>query len=60
MTETMWAIQYAWLVPALPLASAVLIAAVGRRLPWGGAEIGIASLVASLALSSVIAWETFT
>ena len=60
MTEPSLAVQSAWLVPALPLVSAALIAAFGRRLPWHGAEIGIAAIVASLALSSVIAWETFT
>jgi NADH-quinone oxidoreductase subunit L len=60
MTETTWAIQNAWLVPALPLLSAPLIAVLGRRLPWGGAEIGIASLLTSLGLSAVIAWQTFT
>lgn len=60
MTEPSLAVQSAWLVPALPLVSAALIAAFGRRLPWHGAEIGIAAIVASLALSGVIAWETFT
>ncbi len=50
----------AWLVPVLPLASAAIIAAVGKRLPWGGAEVGIASIGAALAVSAGIAWETFT
>ena len=50
----------AWLVPVLPLASAAVIAAVGKRLPWGGAEVGILSVGAGLALSVAIAWETFT
>jgi NADH-quinone oxidoreductase subunit L len=56
--ETSWVIDAAWLVPVLPLASAVLIAAVGRRLPRAGSEIGIASLAAALVLSALIAWDT--
>ncbi|MGA0830919.1 MAG: hypothetical protein ACO3RG_05780, partial [Nitriliruptoraceae bacterium] len=50
----------AWLVPVLPLASAAVVAGVGKRLPWGGAEVGILSVGAALALSAAIAWETFT
>ncbi len=50
----------AWLVPVLPLASAAVVAATGKRLPWGGAEVGILSVGAALALSAAIAWETFT
>ncbi|MEY3019729.1 MAG: hypothetical protein RLZZ272_713, partial [Actinomycetota bacterium] len=56
--ETSWVIGAAWLVPALPLASAALIAAFGRRLPRAGSEIGIVTLVAALVLSSLIAWQT--
>jgi len=53
-------LELAWLVPVLPLASAALIAAFGRRLPWRGAEIGIASVGAALVVSGLIAWETYT
>ncbi len=52
-------IEYAWLVPVLPLLSAALIAAFGRRLPGKGSEIGIASLGISFVLAAGIAWQTF-
>jgi len=58
-SELSWVIEYAWLVPVLPLVSAALIAVVGRRLPWGGAEIGIAAMTASLVLAVMIAITTF-
>jgi NADH-quinone oxidoreductase subunit L len=57
--QAMWMIELAWLVPVLPLVSAALIAVVGKRLPWGGAEIGILAMLASLVLSVSIAIETF-
>ena len=60
MTDPSLMVQSAWLVPVLPLASAALIALFGRRLPWHGAEIGIAAILAAFALSGGIAWETFT
>ncbi|MEX0705305.1 MAG: NADH-quinone oxidoreductase subunit L [Nitriliruptoraceae bacterium] len=52
-------IEYAWLVPVLPLLSAGLIAVFGRRLPGQGSEIGIASLGLSFLLAAGIAWQTF-
>ena len=60
MTDPSLMVQSAWLVPVLPLASAALIALFGRRLPWHGAEIGIAAILAAFVLSAGIAWETFT
>ena len=60
MTDPSWMVQNAWLVPVLPLVSAALIAAFGRRLPFHGAEIGIGAILGALALSVGIAWETFT
>ncbi len=60
MTEPSLLIQSAWLIPALPLASAAAIAAFGRRLPWHGAEIGIGAILTSLLIAIAIAWETFT
>jgi NADH-quinone oxidoreductase subunit L len=52
-------IEYAWLVPVLPLVSAALIAAFGRQMPGKGSELGVASLAASFVLAAAIAWETF-
>ena len=57
--QAMWMIELAWLVPVLPLVSAALIAVVGKRLPRGGAEIGILAMLASLVLSVSIAINTF-
>jgi NADH-quinone oxidoreductase subunit L len=53
-------IEYAWLVPVLPLLSAVAIAAVGKSLPGKGSELGILSLAAAFVLSVLIAVATFT
>ena len=52
--------DYAWLVPALPAFSAVLIMVIGRQLPKKGAEIGIVAIVAALAISAGIAVEVFS
>jgi len=52
-------LEYAWVVVALPLLSAVLITAVGKQLPGKGSEIGIAALGISWLLAAGIAWETF-
>jgi hypothetical protein len=40
-------VEYAWLVPVLPLLSAVAISAVGKSLPGKGSELGILSLGAA-------------
>jgi NADH-quinone oxidoreductase subunit L len=52
-------VELAWLVPVLPLASAVLIAVFGKNLPGKGSEIGVVALLAAWVLSIGIAWETF-
>ena len=52
-------LEYAWVVVALPLLSAVLITAFGKQLPGKGSEIGIAALGLSWLLAIGIAWETF-
>jgi NADH-quinone oxidoreductase subunit L len=53
-------IEYAWLVPVLPLLSAVAIAVFGKSLPGKGSELGIASLAVAFLLSLGIAIATFT
>ncbi len=55
-----WMLDYAWLVPALPLLSAALIAAFGKLMPGKGSELGVLSLAVAFLLSVGIAWETFT
>ena len=52
--------DYAWLIPALPAASALLITMMGRQLPKKGAEIGIVAMLAALVLSGFIAAEVFS
>jgi NADH-quinone oxidoreductase subunit L len=53
-------IEFAWLVPVLPLLSAVAIGVVGKSLPGKGSELGIASLAIAFLLSLGIAVATFT
>ncbi len=53
-------VELAWLVPVLPLASAVAIASFGKNLPGKGSEIGVLTLVAAFVVSIGIAWETFS
>jgi NADH-quinone oxidoreductase subunit L len=53
-------IEYAWLVPVLPLLSAVAIGVVGKSLPGKGSELGILSLALAFVLSVGIAVATFT
>jgi NADH-quinone oxidoreductase subunit L len=36
--------EWAWLIPAVPLVSFLLIVLIGKRLPRGGAEVGIAAV----------------
>ncbi|MTV24369.1 NADH-quinone oxidoreductase subunit L [Nitriliruptoraceae bacterium ZYF776] len=52
-------IEYAWLVPVLPLVSAVAIAVFGKSLPGKGSELGVLSLAVAFLLSVGIAWATF-
>ena len=52
--------EWAWLIPALPALSVLIIVFSGRALPWKGAEVGIVALLASLGLSLGVAWEVFS
>ncbi|HSL56399.1 MAG TPA: NADH-quinone oxidoreductase subunit L [Acidimicrobiales bacterium] len=47
----MFFLENAWIIPALPAASFLIILFVGKRLPKKGAEIGIAFVGAAFALS---------
>lgn len=52
--------DYAWLIPALPAVSAVLIMLLGKRMKGGGAEFGITALAVAFLLSVLVAVEVFT
>lgn len=47
-----WFLENAWLVPVIPAIAFFLILAVGKRLPRGGSELGIASMVAALVIAA--------
>jgi len=48
-------LQNAWLVPALPVLSFVLILLFGKRLPKGGHEIGVSAVAVAFVLAGVCA-----
>jgi len=51
--------EYAWLIPALPLAAFVLVTLFGSRLPERGGYISAGAIVASGALAVYTAWESW-
>jgi len=52
-----WFLENAWLIPVIPAVAFALIILVGKRMPRGGSEIGIASMVAALVLSAGAAYQ---
>ena len=48
-------LDYAWIIPAIPAVSFVLILFFGKRMPRQGSEIGIAAVGASFVLSCITA-----
>jgi NADH-quinone oxidoreductase subunit L len=48
-------LEHAWIIPLIPAVSFVVILAVGRHLPFKGAEVGIAAVGASFVLGCVTA-----
>jgi NADH-quinone oxidoreductase subunit L len=52
-------LHYAWIIPAIPVVSFLLILFFGKKMPRGGSEIGIVALLASFALSCVTAVQWF-
>ena len=54
----MWFLDNAWLIPALPAASFLVILFFGKRLPRGGSEVGIVAVAGSflLACGTVYPW----
>jgi NADH-quinone oxidoreductase subunit L len=53
-----WFLRNAWIIPALPAASFVIILLFGKRFPNKGSEVGVAAVGASFifALLTAIAW----
>ena len=52
-----WFLENAWLIPLIPAVAFFLILGFGTRMPRGGSEIGIASMVASLVLAAGTAYQ---
>lgn len=53
-------IEYAWLVPLIPLAAFLIIGFFGNRTPEGGGYIAVVGAIASFLLSLLIAVEVFS
>jgi NADH-quinone oxidoreductase subunit L len=53
-----WFLRNAWIIPALPTASFVIILLLGKRFPHKGSEVGIAAVGASFlfAILTALAW----
>ena len=51
-----WLYANAWLIPALPAASFLVILFFGKKLPFKGAEIGIAAVIAAFVLATLTAF----
>ena len=52
-----WFLENAWLIPTIPAVAFFLILFFGKRLPRGGSELGVASMVASLTIAAGMAWQ---
>ena len=52
-----WFLENAWLIPVIPGIAFALIILIGKRLPMKGAELGVASMAASLVFASGTAWQ---
>ena len=47
-----WFLENAWLIPVIPAVAFFVIILFGKRLPRGGSEVGIASMVAALVIAA--------
>ena len=50
-------LDYAWIIPAIPVLSFVLILFFGKKLPKGGSEIGITAVGATFVLACITAYQ---
>ncbi|MDA0298720.1 MAG: NADH-quinone oxidoreductase subunit L [Actinobacteria bacterium] len=55
-----WFLQHAWLIPIIPVIGFAIIILFGKRLPMKGSEIGVLSMLGSLALSAGAASQWIT
>ncbi len=54
---TGWFLENAWLIPVIPAVAFFLILFVGKKLPRGGSELGLASMVTSLTLAAGMTYQ---
>ena len=52
-----WFLEQAYLIPLIPAIAFFIIIFVGKRLPWGGSEVGLISMVASLVIAAGAAMQ---
>ena len=52
-----WFLENAWMIPVIPAIAFFLIIGFGKRMPRGGSEIGIASMLGSLTLAAGAAYQ---
>ena len=52
-------LEYAWIIPAIPVLSFVLILFFGKKLPKGGSELGIFAVGTSFVLACITAIQWF-
>ena len=52
-------LDYAWIIPAIPVLSFLLILFLGKKLPRGGSEIGIVAVGSSFVLACITAVQWF-
>jgi NADH-quinone oxidoreductase subunit L len=55
-----WFLEHAWLIPIIPVIGFAIIILFGQRLPMKGSEIGVLSMLGSLALSAGAASQWIT
>jgi NADH-quinone oxidoreductase subunit L len=55
-----WFLEHAWMIPVIPVIGFVLIILFGKRMPMKGSEIGVLSMLGSLALSAGAASQWIT
>jgi len=52
-----WFLEHAWLIPVIPAVAFFLIIFFGKKMPKGGSEFGILSMVASLVIAAGTAYQ---
>ena len=52
-----WFLDHAWLIPIIPAVAFVLIIFFGKKLPMKGSELGVLSMLVSLAFAGGAAWQ---